>query len=609
MATELLVAAAAILVLGVGAQYLAWRLRVPGILLLLLVGFAAGPGSTLLPGRDTPLLDPDAMLGDLLQPIVALGVAVILFEGGLGLRLRDVRAHGLVVFRLVTVGVLVTWLIGSLAAYWFLGFDAPIALLLGAILVVSGPTVVLPLLRHVRANKSAATVLRWEGILIDPIGAMLAALVFEFVALGGGSETLPVVLRALFEVVIIGVALGALGAAIFIVFERRYWVPDFLASAFSLALVIAIFTAAETMHNEAGLFAVTAMGVILANQRWASVRHVIDFKEDLSLLLIGGLFVLLAARLPIEALQLLDWRAVAFLAVLILIARPLSVAASSWRSSLGWRERAFVAWMAPRGIVAAAVAALFAFRLDQAGYPEAQAFVPLTFLTIVGTVALYGLTARPVSRMLGVAEPEPQGVLIIGANPVGRALAVALKDHGFRALIADKDAQALTAARVQGLDAVRANVASVHLTDEVDLAGIGNLWAVTPSRETNSLAALHFAEEFGRARVCQIATSEEASPDPLQGRTLFGGMTYQTLRERLQGNEWTVRRTPLTAKFSYPEYQELYGDDAVPLFLIAPGKRLEVFATDSRPEPAPGKIIVALVREDQERDARAGEEE
>lgn len=600
MAGDALLAAALILVLGISSQYLAWRLRIPSILVLLVAGFLAGPVMG--------IVRPDDLLGvDLLRPVVALSVAVILFEGGLGLDFREIRQHSRIVARLVTVGVLITWIVGAVAAHTILGLDWGVAALLGAILVVSGPTVVLPLLRHLRPKREVEAVARWEGILIDPIGAVLAVLVFEAVLLEASADTFWTLLGSLLSTFAVGALVGAAAAALIVLLESRYWVPDHLAVAVSLALVVTAYTASDLLRPESGLLAATLMGVILANQRRASTRHILAFKEDLSLILIGTLFILLAARLELDAVAAvaLDWRPWLFIAALVLVARPLAVLASSAGTSLDWNGRALLMWLAPRGIVAAAVAAFFSLRLEPHIFPDADRFVALTFLVIVATVALYGLTARPVGRLLKVAGPEPQGVLIVGANPVGRAFARLLQEEGYRALIVDMDTQALNAARTDGLEAVKANVHSVQLTEAIDLGGIGKLWAVTPNEDTNALAAVHFADEFGRARVYQVATRAgskeqeraEGMHAHLRGRALFSReLTYRVLRDRITSDEWTIRRTPITERFTEADYWHHYGEDAVPLWLIAWDRRLRVFTEGYAPEIRAGRTLVSLVR-------------
>lgn len=606
MASDALTAAAILLAGGVGAQYLASRLKVPAILMLLPVGMIVGPV--------LGWLDPDSLLGDLLPAVVALGVAIILFEGGLSLDFQEIRAHGSVVTLLVTVGAGITWVVGGVAAHYLLGMTWTMAFLLGAILVVSGPTVVIPLLRHVRAKRELESVLRWEGILIDPIGAILAVLVFDAVLSGAGAAELPVSLRSLFFTLLAGAAIGGAFAGLLLLVEARYWVPDFLAGPVSLALVILAYIASDAIRPESGLLAVTIMGVTLANQNKVSVHHILDFKENLSVLLIGVLFVLLAARVDLGRLMDVasQWRVWLFLGLLILVARPAVVWLSAIGSDLSGRDKLFLASIYPRGIVAAAMSAFFAIRLGDR--PGAELLVPVTFLVILVTVALYSVVARPVARAVGVTQPPPEGVLFVGANPVTREMAQVLEEQGFQTLLVDTDNQALTAARLDGRRAVKANVHSSHLVEEVDLDGIGRLWAVTPREETNSLAAIHFADEFGRARVCQVALPGGDGPrhhlqSHLRGRTLFReDMTYQKLRDRITSGKWEIRRTAITPAFTIDDHKEHY-PEAIYLWLVTEDRSLQVFTVDHKPEIRAGKTVVALVPTDPDEEARARVEE
>lgn len=564
-------------------QWLAWRVRAPSILLLLLAGFLAGPV--------TGLLDPDALLGDLLHPIIGLSVAIIVFEGGLGLRLRELGAHGRAVLRLVTLGVAITAAIGALAAWKFLGLPWDLALLLGVILTVSGPTVVLPLLRTVRVSRRLDAVLRWEGILVDPVGAVLAVLLFEAFSHGTGTAGLADAARAIVPTMLIGVAVGALAAWTLIGLEARYWIPDHLVAAVALGFVVLAYSVTNAVVEEAGLVAVTMMGVVLANQQRTDIHHLVDFKENLSQVLLGSLFVLLAARIDLADLADLRVGAIAFVASLIFVARPLAVLASTAGTDVGWRQRAFMAWMAPRGIVAMAVSAFFGLRLEQAGRPEGALFVPVTFLVIVTTVVLYGLTARPVAKLLAVAGPRPEGVLFVGANRFARELARILEEERFPVLLADTDREAILAAKTDGRPARLANPLDPHFDDEVDMAGIGRLWAMTPDASHNHLACVRYASSLGRAKVYRVA-DDGAAATPT-GRTLFHArLTYRVLRDRLAGG-WTVRRTPMTEKYGLEDHQDRY-PDMVPLLLLHEGK-MEVFTTDHEPPVTAGKVLVSFV--------------
>lgn len=542
MSEQLLVILAGIVVLGVGAQWLAWRLGLPSIILLLAAGFLVGPV--------TGVVDPDAALGELLFPLVSISVAIILFEGGLSLRLNELRGTGNTVWALVTVGALVTWAVCSLGAIVLLGFAPALAVLLGAILVVTGPTVVGPLLRVVRPSPDVNGVLKWEGILIDPIGAALAVIVFEAVIAGEAREATLVVLQAVVLTIFAGVALGALGAGFLILVLRRYWVPDYLQNAVALMAVVAVFALADLIQEDSGLLAVTIMGVVLGNQRRVSMSKILAFKEDLRVLLIAALFIILTARLEIAQLVDLGVNGLLYLALIVLLSRPLAVFLSTLRSSLDWNEKVFLSWMAPRGIVAASVSSVFALRMEEAGFPDAELLVPATFFVIVGTVLIYSLSAVPVGKALRISRPEPQGVLIVGAHLLARQIGAAIKEQGFDVLLVDTNPINSVQARTAGLPVYQGNILDEELRNEVSLTSIGRLVALTPNDEVNTLAALEWLEPFGRSGVYQLMPgthvdqSEGSSQPHVRGRPLFGeGMSYHYLMGRI-GTDAQVTTRP-----------------------------------------------------------------
>ncbi|MEQ9462918.1 MAG: sodium:proton antiporter, partial [Haliea sp.] len=422
MDQNLLYILAAVLVLGVGAQWLSWRLKQPSILALLVLGIIAGPV--------TGLLRPDEQFGDLLFPMVSLGVALVLFEGGMTLKFRDLKGHGRVVTNLVSWGALLNWLLMAAGCWLLAGFSPPIALLFAALVVVTGPTVINPLLRTMRAKPQVSQVLRWEGILIDPVGALLAVLVFQYLL--SGTDSWAVFAQSIG----VGLVAGFAGAISLGFVLRKHWVPEYLVNVLTLAWVVMMFAGSDYIAHESGLLTVTIMGIWLGNMKDVGVSEILSFKESLSVLIISVLFIVLGARVdPLDILAT-GWNGVIVLLV-VLLARPIVVWASTLGGNYSWRQKALLSWVAPRGIVAAAVSSLFALRLDDLGYPGAADLVAYTFLIIIATVVLQSLTAGAATRALGLAEAEPNGVLIVGANGVARAIAQALVRQGFRVKLAD----------------------------------------------------------------------------------------------------------------------------------------------------------------------------
>jgi NhaP-type Na+/H+ or K+/H+ antiporter len=591
---SLLVGLAGVVILGVGAQWVSWRLKLPAIPFLLLAGFLAG--------SVTGFIDPDAMFGDLLFPLVSLSVAIILFEGGLSLDIAELKVIGSVVRNLVTVGVLFTWLAVGWLGYAVLGLDAGMAALLGAILVVTGPTVIVPMLRHIRPSARVGSAIKWEGIVNDPIGVILAVLVFEVVVSGGVEQGVVHAAAGILKAMLAGTALGLLGAGLVVLLLKHYWVPDFLQSAVTLGVVLGVHSSSNFVQTESGLLAVTIMGSALASQKTVTVHRIVEFKENLRVLLISALFIILAARLPLTNPAYTNPANLLFLAVLILVVRPAAVALSTWGSVLTWRERVFLGVLAPRGVIAAAVASLFALELADAGYLSGEALAPITFVVIVGTVGVYGFTAAPVARWLGVASPNPQGQILLGASAWARDIARALQDQNIKVVLVDANWSNYAAAKSMGLNAHYGNVLSEHVMDELELEGIGGLLAMTSNDEVNSLAVLHFREVFGRARIFQLVpepaergTRPRQIAPRLRGRLLFERETsYSTLATRHERGA-VVKQTGLTEEFDYDDFRAHYGKTALPLFAVKESGELLVFDAEQVSSLKPGHTLISLV--------------
>ncbi|MEZ6063883.1 MAG: cation:proton antiporter [Planctomycetaceae bacterium] len=590
---SILLAIAAIFVLGVGSQWLASRLKVPSILLLLATGILAGPV--------LGLIDPDNLFRELLLPTVSLAVAVVLFEGSLSLRLSDLKAIGQPLVMLLSVGVGVTWILCTSAAVVVLQFELLPALLLGAILTVTGPTVIGPMLREIRPTGQVGPISRWEGIVVDPIGAVLAVLVFSTqaaVRTERFQDAVRIASGGFLLTTLIGIIVGLTAATLLKEMLRRHLIADHLQSPFALMIVVAAFTASNVLHHESGLVTVTVMGVVLANQHTISIRHIVEFKENLSVLLISSLFILLSARLNLQDFTSLGWRGPAFVAFVILVARPISVMLSTFGSGLKMNERLFLSWLAPRGIVAAAVASVFALELG-----PGTGLVPAVFLVIVGTVLVYGLTAGPVARRLGLSVSDPQGVLIASAHPGARAIAKVLASQGIAVRLVDTNAYNLRQARMEGMQTLNANVLSDSVLEILDLGGIGRLFALTPNDEVNSLACDHFTELFGRKEVYRLSVSrarsqrQDKSAEVLSGRVLFdNAATYEALDLRFAAGA-VVKATKLTNEFGLNDLLQRYGDSALILFAIDDKGKMIVCTADLETTFHAGQTIIALVDE------------
>ncbi len=580
---------ALLLMLGVFCQWLAWRLRMPAILPLLIAGLILGPGMG--------IMDPDAFLGDLLFPLVSLGVAVVLFEGSLTLRISDARQVSTMIRNLTSIGVLVTAGVMGAAAHYLAGLDWKLSMLFGALMSVTGPTVVVPMLRSIRPTERVARILRWEGILVDPIGAVLAVLVFEYIVTGHEQESL----LEFGKVLMMGAVWGTTGGALLAQMLRRHVMPDYLENYASLALVLLVFTASNALGDESGLIAVTVMGIFLANSRNVDFDQLLTFKEHLTVMLISMFFIILAARLNIDDVQEIWAPALLILGVGLFLARPLSVLLSAIGSSVNWRETALIAWVAPRGIVAAAISSLFALKLEQQGVERAGDLVPLTFVMIIGTVVVYSFTSGRLASALGLSSRGQQGVLISGSNQVALALGEALHANDIRVKIIDTRADGLKRARMEGLETFYGNPVSEHAERYMDLTGYTHLLAVSRNAEANAIVCSQYRHEFGPQKVFSVraGTSEDDDKEgfirPLRSATLFSKDASWAKLASLVSNGGEIRSTSLTENFDFEAYQAEWGKQATHLFALDENGKLRVFTDRQTFQPEAGWTIISLV--------------
>lgn len=584
-----------LLLLGFLCQWASWRLRLPAILLLLASGLVLGPG--------LGWFNPDLVLGEMLFPLVSIGVALILFEGSLTLRFGEVRGLAPTILRLVSVGAVVTTLGLATAAHYLADLGWPVALLFGALTCVTGPTVIMPMLRAVRPNERISNILRWEGIIIDPIGALLAVLVLEALMSGHDNGGWGVFAWTVAVGTVIGFAAAwLLGQAL-----RRQWLPEYLQTYGTLAWVLLAYAASNGLAHESGLLAVTIMGIVLANVRGIDVAHILHFKEHLSTLIISMLFIVLAARLQWPGWPLVG-TGLLVLAAAMLVVRPLAVLCSTIGGPTEWRERALLAWIAPRGIVAAAVSALFALRMEDTDPVAASTLVSLTFLLIIGTVVVQSATSRPLARLLKVAAPSPNQVLVLGSSVVARTIAQALDKAGFRTLMADEDWSGLAAARLSGLKTFYGNPASELAERSLDFNAFGWLLAMSTRGELNTLACVRFRPELGHGRVLRLPVlapgeaPRQALAAPIQAPALFGkAITHGELEKRLAAG-WQVKTTKLGDDFDWDDFAAAYAEMPLRLFAISDKGRLHFETEDIEIEPGPGWVVGALVDPDSRRE-------
>ena len=595
-----------ILGLGILAQWLAWRFKLPSILLLLVFGFAAGQ----VFGVNIDNYLPGAEGESIILSLVGLAVAIILFEGGLTLKFSELKESGGPVLRLCTVGVGISFALITAFGMYVLGWNWRVAAILGSILVVTGPTVIAPLLRHIKPSRKMGSIVKWEGIVVDPIGAIMAVLVFQAALAGDVEQAQATILYSLGITLLVGVVFAFLLAKVIELLLRKHLIPDFLHSVFLLAVIAIAFSASNAIQKESGLLTVTVLGIALANQKSFSVKHILEFKETLRTLIISLLFIVLSGRVDISSLKEALLPGLALIAFLLIVVRPISIfTATVFLKQTNLKERLFLAALAPRGIVAAAVTAIFALELTHAaesveGFPQevvaqAKLMVPMMFIVIVGTVTIYGLLAAPLANRLGIAARNPRGVLFAGADGWIRKIAKALIDDGHEVLLLDTNYSNVAAATVAGIPAKRASILSEYVGDELDFAGLGQLVAGTHNDEVNSLAASEFTHIFGSAEVWQVAPLDDkahhttAVASHMRGRIIFPGRPNHKELSRISLGGMEVKKTKLSEQFTYNHFLE-HHPEAILFFTSNLDKGLRP-AHDTMKPPSNGDTIYAFI--------------
>lgn len=551
---------ASIIILGIAAQWIAWRTKVPAILPLILIGLIVGPLSVFFTDDGHKLIEPiySEELGEGLFPgnylfyFVSLAIGIILFEGGLTLKRKEIRGVGPVIVKLITIGSLITFIGAGLAAHFIMGLTWPISFLFAGLIIVTGPTVIAPILQNIPLTKNVSTVLKWEGILIDPIGALVAVLVFEFIqSADGGVAFTSHAFITFSQIILIGLALGAVAGFTLYGIIKNEWVPHYLLNVFTLAFVLVAFVFSEVIAHESGLLTVVIMGTVLGNLEVPRLNEILSFKESLSVLLISLLFILLAANINVEDMYLIinDWRSFALFGFVGLILRPLGVFVSTRQSELNVREKIFISWVGPRGIVAAGIASLFGITLTNNGIPDAKYITPLVFFIVLGTVLLNATTARLVARLLGVIQSTSRGILLVGSSKASRVMAKYLQDNGRNVVIVDNNESSIRKTKMMGLEGLHCNIYTDDLTEKFELLDVGYLIAMTSSSDVNEYALKKYQKDYGERGSFRLITSEELTK-PIEERPDEGLFSYYD--DYLNINE--VAR-------DYPDIHEMKVDD------------------------------------------------
>ncbi|MAM30771.1 MAG: cell shape-determining protein [Flavobacteriaceae bacterium] len=612
---------AGIIVLGILAQWVAWKFKIPAILPLILIGLFVGPISTFISEDGTQWIQPiwntekGFFPGESLFYFVSLAIGIILFEGGLTLKLGEVKKVGGVIGKLISLGSIITFFGGGVAAHYIFGLNWEISFLFAALIIVTGPTVITPILRNIPLKKDVSAVLKWEGILIDPIGALVAVLVFGFITVNvptgleevatdatnnyshGGAYTKHALIEFA-KIIVIGFAFGLAGGFAMYHAVKRKVIPHYLLNVASLSMVLLIFVLSDLFAHESGLLAVVVMGMYLGNTDLPNLKELLYFKESLSVLLISILFILLAANISIEDLMLIyNWKTAILFALVIFVVRPVGVLLSTLGSNLKINEKLFISWVGPRGIVAAGIASLFGTKLVELGVPGAEYITPLVFGLVLVTVLLNATTARLVASLLGVFLKKSEGIMIVGGSRVSRLIASYLQKNNRHVVLVDSNRSNVQKAKELGLDAINANIYSDDLTDNIELSDVGYLLAMTGNDEINRQAMQRFGEQFGENGTFRLMTSEEV----LNNKEFNQDDVFSNTHDYIRFTE--VAR-------DYPSIQEIEVDDnskflnvleairenkdAIPLFIKDSEGHLKLIDTLSEVDVERGSVIAYL---------------
>jgi NhaP-type Na+/H+ or K+/H+ antiporter/Trk K+ transport system NAD-binding subunit len=583
---------AGIIILGILAQWVAWKLKIPAILPLILIGLLVGPiAKEFLSEDGTKWIEPiwngkeGLFPGESLFYFVSLAISIILFEGGLTLKLNEIKNVGPVITKLITIGSIVTFFGAALAAHFIFNLSWEISFLFSGLIIVTGPTVITPILRNIPLKKDVSAVLKWEGILIDPIGALVAVLVFEFISVDAGGEFTKTALIEFGKIVLFGSTFGFTFAHAVNLILNKKWVPHYLINVFSLAAVLGVFVLSDSFAHESGLLAVVVMGMVLGNSNSPHLKDILYFKESLSVLLISILFILLAANINFDELLLIyNWKTAVLFLVIVFLIRPIGVFLSTYGSTLNLNEKLFISWVGPRGIVAAGIASLFGLKLASKGVTGAEYITPLVFVIVLGTVLLNATTARLFARLVGVFLTKSNGILIVGASKISRLLGHYLESNGRHVVLIDSNQSNINKAKELGLEALSTNIYSDSLTDNIELNDVGYLMAMTGNSDINKYAISKFRKQFGENGSFRLVTADEMNNlenNPKEG--LFSQTDDFIKLTEVTRRYPSIQEIQLEDKEHYISLIEITNknEDMIPLFLKDSEGELHIISSNN----------------------------
>lgn len=589
MSDSLLFSLMLVVLIGILSQWVAWRFRMPAIVVMSVAGLLVGP--------IFGLINPQESMGDLFSPIITFAVALILFEGSLNLDFREIRGFNKPVLRIVTIGAFIAWIAGSLAAHYVAGLSLSVSFIIGGLFIVTGPTVILPLLRQAKLKPRTAAILKWEGIVVDPFGALLAVFAFEFIRFLNNEVTLNSFLL-FFAASLFAILLGCGIAWILGKSFERGGVPEFLKSPVLFAVVIFTFVFADGIMQQTGLLAVTAMGMTMANMHLTSIREIRHFKENISVLLISGIFVMLTASLnPRVLIEIFNWNIILYVLAMLLLVRPLSIWVSTIGTDLTWREKFLVGWIAPRGIVALTVSGYFATILTEHGYPDAEILTALTFALVFATVVIHGFSIGPLAKKLNLTTTDESGVLIVGGSRFAAEFAKSVEDTGNKVLVIDRTWVGLTQVRKHGLNGYVGDILTEQLDYQLDLTPYRFMLAMSKNDTYNAHVCEDFAPDLGRDHLYQTAFhlgNENVSMAVPSGKRLFTpAVSINDLEDRMNTGH-VIRKTAITKQYSYTQYLRERDDKSILLYILRVDNSIEFYTPKTELQAQAGDLVVSL---------------
>ncbi|WP_124220735.1 cation:proton antiporter [Aquisalibacillus elongatus] len=579
--------------LGVSSQWIAWRFRLPAIVVMSVMGLLVGP--------ILGIMDPNEDLGALYGPLISIAVGIILFEGSLNLDFREIKGLGKPIFRITTVGAFLAWILGSLAAHYIADLSWAVAFVIGGIFIVTGPTVILPLLRQAKLKPRPAAILKWEGIIVDPFGALVAVFAYEFVKFITMADVTFITVLGFLAGSLLAAVIGAIfGYGIGWMFENGY-VPEFLKSPVVLASVVMAFALSDAVVHETGLLAVTVMGMTIANMHISSIGDMRHFKENISILLISVIFIMLTASLDRDILlSIFDWHIVIFILIMLFVTRPLSIFLSTINTDLTFKEKLLVGWIAPRGIVALTVAGYFAGVLTDAGFEDANILTSLTFGLVFATVVAHGFSLGFVSKKLGLSTESKPGVLIVGSSKFSVNLAKVLEDLNIPVLVTDSSWSRLSHARRLGVPYEHGEILSEQTDYQIDLTPYEYMIALTEYDSYNTLVSSTFMPAFGREHLFQLPLQvnqgdhlEDVSKH-ISGHLLFEeSANWSTLNEKINKG-YLFKKTTITNQYPYNQFLKELDSESILMLVLRKSGSIEFYKPGSTLRPEAGDTVISL---------------